>query len=105
MTDKIYCNMNTKKVAVMTFCYLSKAFESVSHEIQLDTCGKVNVDNFRFKSYIHKISQSVRISEKMDLCYGAPQGSILVPILVSIYVNDLAENTNVCSLLQYADDS
>ncbi len=89
----------------MTFCYPSQAFECVSHEIQLDTCGKLNVDNFRFKSYIHKISQSVHKSKKMDLCYGDPQGSILVPILVSIYVNDLAENTNVCSLVQYEDDS
>ncbi len=53
-------------------------------------------------------SQSVRLSntlsDKIKVCYGVPQASILGPILVSIYVNDLAENINSCSLIQYADD-
>ncbi len=39
LTDKIYNNMDNKRIALLTLCYLSKAFDSVSNIILL---GKVN---------------------------------------------------------------
>ncbi len=53
-------------------------------------------------------SQSARLnktlSDKLSIAYGVPQGSILGPVLFSIYVNDLSKTIKDCTLIQYADD-
>ncbi len=109
ITNKIFSNMDSKKITLLTLCDLSKAFDSVSHEILLKKCSALKIDSFWFKSYIGNRIQSVRlnntISEKLDIAYGVPQGSILGPVLFSIYVNDLNESISECSLTQYADDT
>ena len=109
VTDKLYDNIEKKKVSLLLLLDLSKAFDSVSHDILINKCKKLNIDPRWFQSYLRNRCQSVRIddviSTPQDISYGVPQGSILGPILFIIFVNDISEYIKDCLLVLYADDT
>ncbi len=45
------------------------------------------------------------MSDKMNITYGVPQGSILGPLMFNMYVNDLPSLTTKSSIVMYADDT
>ena len=76
---------------------MSKAFDSIHHNILFDKLRNVGVSTLAFRwfhSYLSNRNQSVRInstlSEALPLVSGIPQGSIMKPLLLTIYVNDLS---------------
>ncbi len=102
--------MGKKKISLLTLCDLSKAFDSVYHSVLVKICTKLNVDSYWFNSYLRDRTQSVKLnaftSNKANVDFGVPQGSILGPILFSVYVNDTAEYITERSLVQqYPDDT
>ena len=101
--------MNKKCISLLTLCDLSKAFDSVSHQILTEKLKMAAVDSFWFENYLSGRSQSVRlnntVSTTASVQYGVPQGSILGPILFNLYVNDMSQYFKNCSLIQYADDT
>ena len=109
ITNKIYENIEQKKISLLLLLDLSKAFDSVSHQILLDKLCKVYIDPFWFQDYLKNRVQSVRmgsvLSSSKSINFGVPQGSILGPLLFLIYVNDLPKYMNYCLLVKYADDT
>ena len=111
MTDYIRKEMDKGNYTGMVLLDLQKAFDTVNHEIllyKLKACGMNDKSVKWFSSYLSHRKQVVDIngtfSEHNSISCGVPQGSILGPLLFTLYVNDMQSAVS-CKLLLYADDS
>ena len=94
----------------------SAAFDTIDHDMLLDSLsswfGVSGVVLDWFKSYLSDRVQCIKIgsilSDAKKLLYGVPQGSVLGPILFSLYTTPLSkviQNHRGISFQFYADDT
>ena len=113
--DGLLINADNRQVSLLALLDLSAAFDTLDHPIllkRLDVsfglCG--NVLKW-FTSYISDRSQAVLVdgilSSRCDLKYGVPQGSVLGPVLFTLYAQPLSDVIipHGCSFHKYADDT
>ena len=101
-------NINQQLCSGILFLDLSKAFDTVDHEMllsKLEHYGMRGVVKDFFTSYLSNRKQYVHNdnynSQLKDISVGVPQGSTLGPFLFLIYINDLPNKVVLIALLNY----
>ena len=114
--NDILLNMAKGSVTALTLLDLSTAFDTIDHTILLDRLnvyyGLSELALGWFKSYLSGRTHSVKVGSTLShpaaLHYGVPQGSVLGPILFSLYTNPIGSIIHSHSSINYhfyADDT
>ena len=105
--------LNNKGYGGAILMDLSKAFKTIHHDLlifNLHACYGFSKEPLKLiKSYLTNRWQRTKLdigfSKWTEIPLGVPQGSVLGPLLLNIYINDLfflTAKTNVC---KYVDDT
>ena len=114
ITDTLYKSLDSSHCAQLLLLDLSSAFDTLNHNILIERIKELVIEGSSLSwltSFLNDRTSSVKvndyISPPIDILCGVPQGSVLGPLLFSIYLRPLS---NIISKFPnityhiYADD-
>ena len=111
IVENVKNNTRNKKFSCGTFIDLEKAFDTVNHKILLEKLSYYGVNGsalYWLRDYLTNRKQCVILDEPspyLPIKYGVPQGSILGPLLFTIYINDMHKAVLNSTVYHFADDT
>ena len=112
LIDRVANLLELVKIPFNLYIHLSRAFDVLNHDIllsKLEFYGLNELTIKLIKNYLSNRSQFCQYydasSDIVRTNIDVPQGSILGPLLFSIYINDLMNTFDKFNFLMYADDT
>ena len=112
IVEEIKSNPDKSLFSCSVFVDLEKAFDTVNHKILASKLEHIGIDKLANKwltSYLSSRSQCTSVngndSNFLPITCGVPQGSILGPLLFSIYINDMHRAISNSTVFHFADDT
>ena len=104
--------MNRKEHTISVFLDLSKAFDTVNHNILLHKLEFYGIRGIALQWLKNKLTGRKQYilynntqSSKQYITCGVPQGSVLGPLLFLIYINDIPNCLKHSKSIVFADDT